>query len=67
MDKIKVRPCKCGSHKTYAGLENFGVGWLCYVGCMDVNCDRFVVRHGLTKNHAVRRAAKAWNRRADNG
>ena len=66
MDKIKVRPCKCGSINIRSEVQSTGVGWVCLIGCMDINCDAKVIRFGLTKNHAVRRAVKAWNRRVNN-
>jgi hypothetical protein len=67
MDKIKVRPYKCGSKIIRSEVQSAGVGWICLIGCMDINCDAKVIRFGLTKNHAVRRAVKAWDWRADNG
>ena len=67
MDKIKARPCKCGNKDIRAEVQFAGVGWVCLIGCMNINSDADVIRFGLTKNHAVRRAVKAWDWRAGNG
>ena len=61
----KFKPCKCGDG--IASVLNIGFG-ICAVSmavCTNVECDTVIVRYGLTKKHAERRAARAWNTRTD--
>lgn len=62
---MELKPCRCGKNKVNIIYENVGnCFWVCLVGCMSIVCDEVVVRFGLTKKQARRRAIKAWNRRA---
>ncbi len=64
MNEKKLKPCRCGEKKIHIMHTNLGIGWACLIGCMSIVCDESVIRYGLTKKHAYKRAARAWNRRA---
>lgn len=64
----ELKKCRCGCDRTHIHtLQAKGIGWVCLIGCMSVVCDEDVIRYGLTKNHAKKRAVRAWNRRAEDG
>ena len=63
MDELK--PCKCGSVQMDGTFGRCGLIWICLIGCMDFCCDVTVIRYGLTKKQSMRRAVRAWNRRAE--
>ena len=62
----ELKPCRCGSDKVHILHTDLGIGWACLVGCLNIVCDESVVRYGLTKKQAERRAVRAWNRRVKN-
>ena len=61
---MEVKPCKkCGCTFVDVICMKDGILWGCLVGCFKVVCEEKVVRFGLTKRQAERRAMRAWNRR----
>ena len=58
----EFNPCDCGTEKAIWMTIRLGIECACFVCCTNPDCDHTVVRFGLTKNHAERRAARAWNK-----
>jgi hypothetical protein len=66
----ELKPCpKCGGQNLFAPpAEKFGALYVCCVGCKNLDCEQgLIIKYGLSAESARKRAAKAWNRRANNG
>lgn len=57
----ELKACKCGRTDMNVLHISLGPGYACLVGCLNLDCDVTVIRYGLTRKHAERRAVRAWN------
>lgn len=59
----KLKPCKCGCEVIDCNAVKAGAIWVAYAVCTSLECQiEPVMAVGLSKQGAIKKAKKAWNR-----